>query len=131
MDPFIGKAMAFSSTSSLATDLKKEVGKRWSPQAICYHLDSKMGHVVGTLMRKSRGIGKRKDGDINYDVAWEFSSLGETLVPYSLILEAHMVANKLMKSRAKMKKNSIQSPTKLDLQTINKLVKLRDKLSAV
>ncbi len=87
-DPFIGKPVAFSTNSDVVKELKKECGKRWSGEAICYHLDNKFGHVVGVVMRKSRGIGSRRgtNGESTYDVAWEFSALGETLVTFGFLL---------------------------------------------
>jgi hypothetical protein len=55
-------------------------------------------------MRKSRGIGSRsKDGLGKYDVVWEFSSLGETAVSFTFLLEGHITAQKLMTERQKMK----------------------------
>jgi hypothetical protein len=55
-------------------------------------------------MRKIRGIGSRRgpNGEITYDVAWELSALGETLVPFRFLLDGHLLAKKLLWSRAKM-----------------------------
>lgn len=84
----------------------QEFGKQFPNEAICYHLDPKNGHIVGTVMRRSRGIGsKSKEGLEKYDVAWEFSALGETAVLFTHVLDAHITAQKLFSARAKMKKS--------------------------
>jgi hypothetical protein len=58
-----------------------EFGKQWTSEAICYHLDQTAGHIVGSIIHKSRGIGSRsKDGSNKYDVVWEFTGLGKTSV---------------------------------------------------
>ena len=85
----------------------QEFGKQFPNEAICYHLDPKNGHIVGTVMRRSRGIGsKSKEGLEKYDVAWEFSALGETAVLFTHLLDAHITAQKLFSARAKMKKGA-------------------------
>ncbi len=78
-DPFIGKCVAFGCNTTVGVELLSDFGKNWTSDAICYHLDQTAGHIVGSVMHKSRGIGSRtKDGGMKYDVAWEFSGLGET-----------------------------------------------------
>jgi len=101
VDPFLGKGVAFRCNSDFGRTLIKEFGKKWVPDAVCYHLDGKAGHVVFTVMRKSRGLGKRKGNKTNYDVVWEFSALGETNVPYSYFLEGNKEADRLMICRKK------------------------------
>jgi len=91
-DPFVGKSVAFGVSSDAGKELITEFGKKWIADAICYHLDSSNGHIVGTIVRKSRGLGKKKNDEITYDVVWEFSSLGESNVPFSLLLDAHKEA---------------------------------------
>lgn len=66
-------------------------------------MDANVDHIVGTVMRKTRGLGSKHGNQANYDIVWEYSALGETDVPYSHLLEAHNLADKLMKSRSKMK----------------------------
>jgi hypothetical protein len=60
-------------------------------------LDSTNGHIIGTIVRKGRGIGKRKNEEVTYDVVWEFSSLGETKVPFSFLLDIHKEEEKLLR----------------------------------
>jgi hypothetical protein len=102
-DPFVDKAVAFRCNSEFGKQLIKEFRKKWVEEAVCYHLDTKVGHLVGTVMQKSRGVGKNQRYQINYDVVWEFSSLGETNVPYSHLLDGNKVAEKLLRSQSKMK----------------------------
>ncbi len=87
-DPFIGKCVAFGCNTTVGVELSSDFGKNWTSDAICYHLDQTAGHIVGSVMHKSRGIGSRtKDGGMKYDVAREFSSLGETSVDIRGLLE--------------------------------------------
>jgi len=102
VDPFVGKGVAFGCNSDFRKTLIKDFGKKWVPDAVCYHLDGKAGHVVGTVMRKSRGLGKRNGNETNYDVVWEFSALAETNVPYSYLLEGNKEADGLMMCRKKL-----------------------------
>jgi hypothetical protein len=96
VEPFLGKGVAFCCNSNFGKTLIKEFGKKWVPDAVSYHLDGKAGHVVGTVMRKSRGLGKKNGNETNNDVVWEFSALGETNVPYSYLLEGNKEADRLM-----------------------------------
>jgi hypothetical protein len=132
-DPFIGKPVAFSTNSDVVKELKKECGKRWSGEAICYHLDNKFGHVVGVVMRKSRGIGSRRgtNGESTYDVAWEFSALGETLVPFGFLFEGHLLAKKLLRSHAKMKNNTGSSRMKCKFPKSKDALTIRERLCTI
>jgi hypothetical protein len=58
-------------------------------EAICYHLDSKVGHLVGTVIGKSRGIEKVKATKRNMMWYGNFPNLGETNVPYHYLLEGN------------------------------------------
>jgi hypothetical protein len=105
-DPFIGKAVAFPCNSAVGQELISEFGKVWCTEAICFHLEPKMGHIVGTVMRRSRGIGSRtKDSKEKYDVVWEFTALGETSVSPMHLLDGVITARSLCKAREKMKPN--------------------------
>jgi hypothetical protein len=42
VDPFLGKGVAFHCNSNYGKTLIKEFGKKWVPDAVCYHLDGKM-----------------------------------------------------------------------------------------
>jgi hypothetical protein len=55
-------------------------------------------------MRRSRGIRSRtKEGLQKYDVVWEFTTLGESSVLMSHLLDGHITAQKLLKAREEMK----------------------------
>jgi len=130
-DPFVGKPVAFTCNSEFGKILIKEFGKKWVDEAVCYHLDPKVGHLVGTVMRKSRGLGRNHGKQINYDVVWEFSHLGETNVPYCYLLEGNKMAEKLLKRRAKMKRCPESSSRKNRTITIDKIKQLRENLCTV
>lgn len=81
-----------------------EIGKQCSSDAVCYHLEPTIGHIVGTIMRRSKGIHSRsKEGLEKYDVVWEFTGLGETAVVFTYLLEGHITAQKLLMERQKKK----------------------------
>jgi hypothetical protein len=102
-DPFLGRKVAFACKSKIGIELMSEFGKQWTSDAICYHLEPIAGHIAGSVMRRSKGIGcKSKDGVMKHDVVWEFSALGETLVTASYLLDGHITANELMKARENM-----------------------------
>jgi hypothetical protein len=48
--------------------------------------DSKFGHFIGIITRKSKGIGG-KGKELIHDVLWEFSSLGGSNVLYTYLLQ--------------------------------------------
>jgi hypothetical protein len=103
-DPFVGKAVAFACNSPVGQELISEFGKQWTPNGICYHLDPIRGQIVGTVMRRSRGIGSQtKEGFEKYDVVWEFTALGETSVLFHHLLVGHITAQKLLKASEEMK----------------------------
>ena len=92
-------------------------------------------------MRKSRGIGKNHHNQINYDVAWEFSSFGESNIPYSHLLDGNKEADKLLRSRSKMKSSTSVSGDKAKgasrkdhdrkKESDNRVLKLRDTLCKI
>ncbi len=126
-DAFVGKSVAFGVSSDAGKELIIEFGKKWKADAICYHLDSSNGHIVGTIVRKSRGLGKKKNDEITYDVVWEFSSLGESNVPFSFLLDAHKEAEKLLKRRVKInKKNKVRNDSAKDASALKSLHAVSD-----
>jgi hypothetical protein len=79
-DPFIGKAVAFGMQSNFGLQLSRDLKDKFCPEAICYQLDKKHGHIVGTVIRCSKATRAHKAYPINYDVVWEFATLGESQV---------------------------------------------------
>ncbi len=71
-DPFVGKSVAFGVNSDVGKEFISLLGKKWVAKAICYHLDSTHGHIVRTIVKKSRCIGKKKNDKAAYDVVWGF-----------------------------------------------------------
>jgi hypothetical protein len=81
-----------------------EIGKQWTSDAVCYHLEPTIGHIVGTIMRRCKGIHSRsKEGLEKYGVVWEFTGLGETTVLITYLLEGHITAQKMLMERQKIK----------------------------
>ena len=54
VDPFLRKGVAFHCDSDYGKTLIKEFGKKWVSDAVYYHLNGNAGHVISTVMRKSR-----------------------------------------------------------------------------
>jgi hypothetical protein len=67
-------------------------------------LGANRGHIVGTVMWRSRGIGsKSKEGLEKYDVVREYTALGVTSVLFTHLLDGHITAQTLLKTRDEMK----------------------------
>jgi hypothetical protein len=78
----VGKLVGFYLDSPLGKSLKQFFGKKWSDLAMCYDLNKEHGHLMGTGMRMV-SLGKRKASSPlldQYEIAWEFTSLGESLI---------------------------------------------------
>jgi hypothetical protein len=54
-----------------------------------------MAILYEQLLEKSRDTVKKKNDKVTYDVVWEFLSLEESNVPFSMLLDAHKEAEKL------------------------------------
>jgi hypothetical protein len=79
---FVGKLVGFYLDSPLGQSLKQSFGKKWSDLAMCYDLNKEHGHLMGTVMRMV-SLGKRKASSPlldQYEIAWEFTSLGESVI---------------------------------------------------
>jgi hypothetical protein len=86
---FVGKLVGFYLDSPFRQMLKQSFGKKWSDLAMSYDLNKEHGHLMGMVMRMA-SLGKKKASSPlqdQYEIAWEFSYLGE-----SLILGTHLSA---------------------------------------
>jgi len=78
----VGKLVGFYFDSPFGQSLKQSFGKKWSDLAMCYDLSKEHGHLMGMDMRMV-SLGKRKASSPlqdQYEIAWEFTSLGESLI---------------------------------------------------
>jgi hypothetical protein len=115
-DPFINVAVAFSPNSDLCQQLiRGEWKKKWSTHAVCYHLDKHVGHIVGRIIRKTKCTGRKKTQSVFYDVAWEYSSLGISEVPYKYVLDGNKVGEKLMEVRANVRQQAFTISNRRDM----------------
>jgi hypothetical protein len=88
---FISKLVAFYLDSTIGVELKSSFGRKWTNDAIC-HLANKMhSHVVSIVMRKVIQWKSKAGQDLDqYEVVWEYTSLGESALfasdmePFSL-----------------------------------------------
>jgi hypothetical protein len=70
-------------------------GKKFSLDAICMELNADHGRIVGVIMRKSKVVGRRSATSDSYDVAWEFSALGETSLPGVVLVNASIAGSQV------------------------------------
>jgi hypothetical protein len=56
--------------------------------AVNFEINTDAGHILGTIMRKHNKTNR-------YEVVWQFTSLGETIVPLSAVLDGHKEAERL------------------------------------
>jgi hypothetical protein len=90
---FIGKLVAFFLDSPYGKELKSSFGWKWSDEVVSYVVNKEYDHLVGTVMRKVDKW-KRKStdgGSDHYEVAWEYTSLGESIVEDSYLSSAVIV----------------------------------------
>ena len=101
-DEFIGKLVGFYLDSPVGEELKKSFGKKWNNQAICHVLNDNHGHIIGTVMRVVN-VGRSKKtyspSEVNYEVAWEFTGLGETTVSGKHITAAVLIGCQVQSKR--------------------------------
>ena len=92
-DEFVGKLVAFFLDSPYGKELKSSFGRKWSDEAISYLANKEHGHLVGTVMRKvvQRKRKSTDGGSEVYEVAWEYTSLGESIVEDSYLSSAVIV----------------------------------------
>lgn len=101
-DPFVGKPVAFGAATEFGKQLIADFKDKFYPDAVCYHLDKKYGHIVGTVLRRSQSSKRQKNALPQYDVVWEFTSLGESTLSYTYLLDGNKEAERLMKRRTIM-----------------------------
>jgi hypothetical protein len=61
--------------------------KVWDSAAICYQLDASKGLVVGSAMRKVTPRGKVKKACHSYEIIWEFTGLGMSIMEVPAVVE--------------------------------------------
>jgi hypothetical protein len=71
-------------------------GSKWVDAAICKALDLVHGHIVGVVMRKTKARIRNRKATVAYDIAWEHTSLGESSMSSSYLLNGCLVGARLM-----------------------------------
>jgi hypothetical protein len=99
-DEFIGKLVAFNCNTNYCKELIASFGKKFSLHAICTELNADHGHIVGVIMRKSKFGGRRGATSDSYDVAWEFSALGESSLPSVVLVNASIAGSRVQQLRS-------------------------------
>jgi cytochrome c biogenesis protein ResB len=92
VDPFIGKLVAIDLSSDYGKELMVMFGFKLMYDAVNFEMNSDAGHILGTVMRKHNKTNC-------YEVVWQFTSLGETTVPLSAVLDGHKEAERLSHTR--------------------------------
>ena len=85
--------MGFYLDSPIGQMLKLSFGKKWTDQAVCYILNKEHRHLLGTVMRKVPQPKKKKGSqpEQQYEIAWEFTALGESAVGSSHLIGGGIV----------------------------------------
>jgi hypothetical protein len=104
-DPVIGKLVAFWLGGTIGKQLMVQFGFKLTFDAVCFELNNEAGHLLGTVMR----IVKVKKGSL-YTVVWEYSSLGETQLPLSAILEGYKEGEVITKKRLGASREKADKP---------------------
>ncbi len=92
VDPFIGQIVGFYCASDIGKKIIESFGDQWTEAAICKQLSKEHGHVIGKVTRKSKAEGRKKSTATQcYDVAWEYTNLGESSVSTAYLLDASHV----------------------------------------
>ena len=104
-DPFINQLVGFSCNSDVGKMLIASFDTKWRVEAICKTIDSMHGHIVGVVMRKSKGKLNNSKATTAYDIAWEHTSLGETSVSSAYLLNGCMVGSRILKLRQQKSSN--------------------------
>jgi hypothetical protein len=86
--------------------------KVWDSAAICYELDSSKGHVVGTVMRKVTPRGKVKKACHSYEITWEFTGLGMSIMEVPAVVEGINKGEQLVAERLRAEKDTISNKCK-------------------
>jgi hypothetical protein len=107
-DPFVGKLVAFWLGGTTGKQLMVQLGYKLTFDAVCFELNDEAGHLLGTVMR----VMKVNKGS-SYTVVWEYSALGETVLPLSAILEGHKEAELLTKKRLGASRASPHKPLRV------------------
>jgi hypothetical protein len=76
-------------------ELVGQFGKNWSYNARCFSLEPTEGHIVGTVIQRTKVTGRKSAPNISYDIAWEYTGLGESSVPHGFLLEGCQVGSRL------------------------------------
>jgi hypothetical protein len=93
-NPFIGKGVAFALSTTVGKQLIVDLGSILSYEAVCFELNDKAGHIFGTALRE-----EKSSKGCRYHVVWEYTALGETILPLSSMLQGHKEAEQLAVKR--------------------------------
>ena len=110
-DELIGKLVGFYLDSPMGQSLKVSFGKKWSDQAVCFLLNEEHGHLVGTVMRAVGQSSKKKKSVLEeqYEIAWEFTALGQSTVDARHVIGAVLVGAQLESKRQPSERNHSNS----------------------
>jgi hypothetical protein len=89
-DPFIGKGVVFDLSTMVGKQLVVDLGSKLSYEAVCFELNDKARHILGTVLREEKSSKGRR-----YHVVWEYTALGKTILPLSSIIQGLKEAEQL------------------------------------
>jgi hypothetical protein len=98
-DPFIGQLVGFSCNTDVGQVLITSFASKWVDEAICKLIYKVNGHIVGIVMRKSKGKLSNHKAATAYDIAWEHTSFGESSISSSYLLNGCIVDARIVSVR--------------------------------
>jgi len=106
-DPLVGKTVAFARYTPVCMSLISQLGQKFDEKGVCYDLDWKEGHIVGTVLQQNKSPPKSKKNVItNYNVIWEYTAFGDTDLAAIVLVDGEKVGQRLVRKREQLKSNA-------------------------
>jgi len=106
-DPLVGKTVAFARYTPVCMSLISQLGQKFDEKGMCYELDGKAGHIVGTVLRQNKLPPKSKRHvTSNYNVIWEYTAFGDSDLAAIVLLDGEKVGQQLVRKREQLKSNA-------------------------
>ena len=121
-DPYVGKVVAYPCNGCNGKQIMSTLQKEWDSAAICYQLDASKGLVVGSAMRKVTPRGKVKKACHSYEIIWEFTGLGMSIMEVPAVVEGINEGEQLVAERLRAEKDTISNkpkPSRVKGQKLN------------
>jgi hypothetical protein len=92
---FVGIIVLLNCKMKYCKDLITSFGNKFTLETVCMEQNTEYGNLVGVIMRKSKVSGRRGTISDSYDVAWDFSALGESSLPSVVLVNASIAGSRV------------------------------------